>query len=52
MQQGLVGQTVGSRVMLVVPPALGYPAGNEKPKIAKDETLVFVVDLLFAQAGQ
>ncbi|HEX8488118.1 MAG TPA: FKBP-type peptidyl-prolyl cis-trans isomerase [Propionibacteriaceae bacterium] len=52
MQQGLVGQTVGSRVLLVVPPALGYPAGNEKPKIDKDETLVFVVDLLFTQAGQ
>ena len=52
MQQGLVGQTVGSRVLLVVPPALGYPAGNEKPKIDKDETLVFVVDLLFAQPGQ
>jgi peptidylprolyl isomerase len=52
LQQGLVGQTVGSRVLLVVPPALGYPAGNEKPKIAKDETLVFVVDLLFTQASQ
>jgi peptidylprolyl isomerase len=52
MQQGLVGQTVGSRVLLVIPPALGYPDGNATPKIAKGETLVMVVDLLFTQAGQ
>ncbi len=52
MQQGLVGQTVGSRVLLVIPPALGYPDGNATPKIAKGETLVMVVDVLFAQAGQ
>lgn len=52
MRKGLVNQTVGSRVLLVIPPAEGYPAGNDKPKIAKDETLVMVVDLLFTQAGQ
>jgi FKBP-type peptidyl-prolyl cis-trans isomerase len=52
MQKGLVGQTVGSRILLVVPPAEGYPNGNTKPKIAAGETLVFVVDLLFTQAGQ
>nr|WP_204920550.1 FKBP-type peptidyl-prolyl cis-trans isomerase [Microlunatus panaciterrae] len=52
MQKGLVNQTVGSRVLLVVPPADGYPDGNEKPKIGKGETLVLVVDLLFAQQGQ
>ena len=47
--QGLTGQTVGSRVLLVVPPSLGYPNGNASPKIAKGETLVFVVDILFTQ---
>jgi peptidylprolyl isomerase len=52
LQKGLVNQTVGSRVLLVVPPADGYPDGNEKPKVAKGETLVFVVDVLFTQTGQ
>ena len=48
--KGLNGQTVGSRVLLVVPPAQGYPQGNESPKINKDETLVFVVDVLFTRS--
>jgi len=52
IQEGLAGQTVGSRVLLVIPPAQGYPDGNANPKIEKDETLVMVVDLLFTQAGQ
>jgi peptidylprolyl isomerase len=44
--QGLVGQTVGSRVLLVIPPELGYGAseGHE----LQEETLVFVVDILDA----
>jgi peptidylprolyl isomerase len=52
MQKGLVGQTVGSRVLLVIPPAQGYPSGNANPKIDKNETLVMVGDLLVTQAGQ
>ncbi|MFC7619115.1 FKBP-type peptidyl-prolyl cis-trans isomerase [Microlunatus sp. GCM10028923] len=52
MVKGLAGKTVGSRVLLVVPPDQGYPDGNDKPKIEKGETLVLVVDLLFSQAGQ
>jgi peptidylprolyl isomerase len=52
LQEGLAGQTVGSRVLLVIPPAKGYPDGNADPKVAKGETLVMVVDLLFSQAGQ
>lgn len=51
MQKGLTDQTVGSRVLLVIPPAEGYPDGNADPKIDKDETLVMVVDILFATAG-
>ena len=48
---GLTGQSVGSRVLIVVPPAQGYPDGNSSPKIDKNETLVFIVDLLFTQSG-
>jgi peptidylprolyl isomerase len=45
---GLTGVPVGSRVMLVIPPQLGYgPAGgNANAGIQKDDTLVFVVDVL------
>lgn len=47
--QGLVGQRVGSRVLLVVPPSLGYgPKGLAQSGIKGDDTLVFVVDLLGA----
>ena len=44
----LVGQTVGSRVLLVVPPAEGYGEAGSPPKIAGDDTLVFIVDILGA----
>lgn len=45
--QGLVGKTVGSQVLLVVPSDLGYgPEGNGR--IPGDATLVFVVDILDA----
>jgi peptidylprolyl isomerase len=44
--KGLVGQTVGSRVMLVVPPAEGYGAKGSPPLIGPKDTLVFVVDIL------
>ena len=47
MVKGLTGQTVGSRVLLVIPPADAYPDGNTKPSIAPGQTLVMVVDLLF-----
>lgn len=46
--KGLVGQKVGSRLMLVVPPAEGYGANGSPPAIAGDDTLVFVVDILAA----
>ena len=46
-KQGLAGHTVGSQVLLVVPPSLGY--GSEaKDKIPANSTLVFVVDILAA----
>ena len=49
MVKGLTDQTVGSRVLLVIPPADGYPDGNATPSIKPGETLVMVVDLLFTQ---
>jgi peptidylprolyl isomerase len=45
--KGLVGQTVGSRVLLTVPPADGYGSqGNSQAGIKGTDTLVFVVDIL------
>ncbi|MFG3656258.1 FKBP-type peptidyl-prolyl cis-trans isomerase [Streptomyces sp. NPDC047706] len=47
--QGLTGKKVGSRVLIVIPPELGY--GDNPPQgsgIEKDSTLVFSVDILAA----
>ena len=44
----LVGKNVGSRVVMVVPPADGYGAAGSPPKISGTDTLVFVVDILAA----
>jgi FKBP-type peptidyl-prolyl cis-trans isomerase len=47
--EGLVGQTVGSQVLLVVPPDKGYgAAGQSSAGISGTDTLVFVVDILDA----
>ena len=43
--KGLVGQTVGSRILLVVPPADGY-GSKGSTGIGPKDTLVFVVDIL------
>ncbi|HET9082620.1 MAG TPA: FKBP-type peptidyl-prolyl cis-trans isomerase [Trebonia sp.] len=46
---GLVGQTVGSRVLLVIPPKDGYgSAGSSQAGIKGTDTLVFVIDILAA----
>ncbi|MGW0469401.1 FKBP-type peptidyl-prolyl cis-trans isomerase [Streptomyces sp. NPDC003027] len=42
--KGLVGKNVGDRVLLVIPPSLGYGA-NPSSELAKN-TLVFSVDIL------
>ena len=45
----LVGQTVGSQVLVVIPPALGYgEAGSSDHELA-GKTLVFVIDILATQ---
>lgn len=49
-KQGLKGQTAGSRVLLVVPPALAYPEGRStSPALQPGQTLVYVIDILDVQ---
>ncbi|WP_320775257.1 FKBP-type peptidyl-prolyl cis-trans isomerase [Streptomyces sp. CRN 30] len=45
--QGMAGKKVGSRIVIVIPPELGY--GDNPPSgsgIEKDSTMVFTVDIL------
>ncbi len=45
--QALVGQTVGSRVIVAIPPALGYrEGGNAGAGIKGTDTIVFVIEIL------
>ncbi|MBX3098098.1 MAG: FKBP-type peptidyl-prolyl cis-trans isomerase [Salinibacterium sp.] len=45
--QALVGQTVGSQVIVVIPPALGYgEASDANTNALAGQTLVFVIDIL------
>lgn len=45
--RALVGQTVGSQVIVIIPPELGYgPQGGSAPDIGATDTLIFVVDIL------
>lgn len=46
-QKGLSGQTVGSQVLLIIPPSMGY-GSNAQSGIPANSTLVFVVDILGA----
>jgi peptidylprolyl isomerase len=47
--QGLVGVPVGSRVVLAIPPSLGYgDAGQPDVGITSTDTMYFVVDVLAA----
>lgn len=45
--QALIGQTVGSQVLVVVPPELGYgPNGLATKSITGTDTLLYVIDIL------
>ena len=44
--QGVAGMRVGGRRRLTIPPSMGYGPQGHPPVIARNETLVFVVDLL------
>ena len=47
-KEALVGQTVGSRVLLIVPPDKAYPEGNPDLGVAKGSTMVYLIDIMFA----
>ncbi|HHV21523.1 MAG TPA: peptidylprolyl isomerase [Propionibacterium sp.] len=53
-QEGLKDKPVGSRLLIVSPPAQAYPEdpGARNPNPAAGETVVYVVDILHAQAGE
>lgn len=46
--ENIVGQTVGSRLLLVVPPKDGYGEAGSGDQIKGTDTLVFVLDILDA----
>ncbi|MFV0429079.1 MAG: FKBP-type peptidyl-prolyl cis-trans isomerase [Arachnia sp.] len=46
--QGLPGQNTGSRLLMIVPPELAYGNGNGDSPVEGRQTVVFVVDLLYA----
>lgn len=46
-KNGLVGQTVGSQVLLIIPPDQGY-GSTAQGSIPANSTLIFVVDILAA----
>ncbi|MCG5214901.1 FKBP-type peptidyl-prolyl cis-trans isomerase [Streptosporangium soli] len=46
--EGLVGVPIGSRVLLTIPPDLGYGKEGQGEKIKGTDTLVFAVDVLAA----
>ena len=49
--RSLAGQRVGSRVLLVIPPGLGYGKAGNPPTVRGTDTLVYVVDILAAIHG-
>lgn len=50
-QQALVGHTVGSQVLVVIPPKDGYGEGEINDQDMVGETMVFVVDILATAAA-
>lgn len=52
-EQGVIGAKPHSRVIVAVPPALGYgPTGNPDSGIKGTDTLVFVIDVLNVYTGK
>lgn len=50
--KALVGQTVGSKVIVIIPPADGYGAtGNTSAGIGGTDDIVFVVQIISTKAG-
>lgn len=47
--QALIGQRVGSQVLIVLPPKDGFPASGAPQGVGANDTLIFVVDILGIQ---
>jgi len=47
--QALIGQSVGSQILVSIPPELGYPAGLAPAGVPDGATLVYVFDILGAK---
>jgi peptidylprolyl isomerase len=47
-QAGLGGLPVGSRVLLVIPPTMGYAQSGDPPYVKTTDTTVFVIDIVSA----
>jgi peptidylprolyl isomerase len=47
--QAIEGMKVGGRRLVVIPPRLGYGAQGSPPAVGRNETLIFVIDLLAVQ---
>ena len=50
-QEGLAGQTAGSRLLIIAPPNKAYPEGSPDKKVKKGETMIYVIDVLRAEKG-
>lgn len=46
LEKALVGQKLGSQVLVVIPPADGYPEGQAPDGVGTDSTVIYVVDIL------
>jgi FKBP-type peptidyl-prolyl cis-trans isomerase len=49
LAEAIIGSTVGSQVIAVIPPEFGYPEGAAPSSIPAGSTLVFVLDILGIQ---
>jgi peptidylprolyl isomerase len=49
--QGLIGMKEGGRRQIIIPPDLGYGPQGALPRIAANETLIFVVDAVKVTKG-
>jgi len=49
-EQGLGGLPAGSRVLLVIPPSMGYGTSGDPPDVKTTDTVVFVIDIVSAVA--
>ncbi len=50
-QEGIPGMKEGGRRQLIIPPDLGYGPAGRPPQIAPNETLIFIIDLIEADAS-